>query len=155
MPDWISMLDDPDSAAHLRVLIDETIFQIDAILRELRRRWPQTEGIQPRGKIPEWLAIAESHERQTTIDTFKTKGRNLRPFVSNAQLHQGVETRAVAKRILSSQGSNRRPKATLAVSSPCVYETGGSCCLNGRGTCTLVQDKLWMYPDHCSLPSRE
>jgi HD-GYP domain-containing protein (c-di-GMP phosphodiesterase class II) len=60
-----SLLDDPDSAAHLRVLIDETMFQIDAILRELRRRWPQAEELEPGGKISDWLDIAESHERQT------------------------------------------------------------------------------------------
>jgi HD-GYP domain-containing protein (c-di-GMP phosphodiesterase class II) len=58
------LLDDPDSAAHLRVLIDETMFQVDAILRELRRRWPQAEELESGGKIPAWLDIAESPQRQ-------------------------------------------------------------------------------------------
>ena len=60
-----ALLDDPDSAAHLRVLIDETMFQIDAIVRELRRRWPHSEDMESRGSIPGWLEVAELQERQT------------------------------------------------------------------------------------------
>lgn len=58
------LIEDPGSAAHLRVLIDEILFQVEIIVRESRRRWPIAERAPSDGKIPAWLDIAEFHERQ-------------------------------------------------------------------------------------------
>lgn len=52
---------DPETAAQLYVLLDEILFQVHAITREIRRRWPDTEdaGGLYGGTITDWLEKAE------------------------------------------------------------------------------------------------
>jgi len=57
------LLEDPESAAHLSVLLDETLFQVDAIVREFRRRWPKAEETDAIIQLAPWLGIVELREQ--------------------------------------------------------------------------------------------
>lgn len=57
--------DDNDADVQLGAILEEILFQVHAIVREIRRRWPRAEeeGGSYGGEIPGWLEIAEAHEQ--------------------------------------------------------------------------------------------
>lgn len=57
---------DAEAAAQLRVLLDEILFQVHAISREINRRWPkQEEDSLSESDTRAWMEIAENREKST------------------------------------------------------------------------------------------